>query len=54
MSNKSYNRPLEHKEYIKLKYLSQNDDKSKDIAKKTKKKKLVPNKSKKYFIYFDN
>ena len=46
MSLKGYDRPLEHKEYIRLKYLSQNDDK--ETKKKVKKKKIMGNNTKKY------
>jgi hypothetical protein len=49
MSKKSYNRPLEHKEYLKLKYLSGSVDHELD---KKKKKQILKKalKNKKYLF----
>ncbi|CAG2162312.1 unnamed protein product [Oppiella nova] len=53
MSGKSYNRPLEHKEYLKLKYLTPNDGKD-DKKKRIKIKKSLKPKNKKIRIFDDD
>ncbi|XP_054167442.1 BUD13 homolog [Oppia nitens] len=55
MSGKSYDRPVEHKEYIRLKYMTSNDSKNEEKIKKKKRiKKLIKPKTKKIHIFDDD